>query len=183
MSKNSMVAVAADRGASSWWRNWLYPSGAKEIKIAIQAANGWVTFDPDPNRGFLVKFSPRLTNQSGRWLRGEMDPRSSLRDVRIARALLGHRWWMVSTWRVHVYRFLVFAALTAAAMVFDVMSPLLGVIFMMAIHAVPSPLCPAGFMLWCEGRGMDENKLAVDRGLDDDGLERLRDMVQSGSGD
>ena len=178
MNKNSLVAVAADRGESSWFRRFFYPPGSKELKISIQAVNGWVSLDPDPNCGFVVKSVARPVNQSGRWLRGPMDEGACLRDVKIARALLGHRWWMVSTWRVHVYRFLGFAALTTLAVILEAMSIPLGALFGLIMMSIPSPCTPRGGMMWCESMGFSENKLAVDKGLDDDGLDHLRDAMR-----
>lgn len=178
MSKNSMVAVAADRGASSFIRNWFYPAGAKELKIYLQAVNGWSCLDPDPNCGFVVKNVTRPTNQSGRWLRGPMDKNAGLRDVRIARALLGHRFWHVSTWRVHFYRFFAFAVATAVCMYLEVMSPALVPVFFAVLLAIPSPCTPRGVMLWCESMGFSENKMAVDKGVDEQSLDHMREMIQ-----
>ena len=182
-NRNSMVAVAADRGASSWFRSFFYPPGAKELKFHIQAVNGWACFDPDPNRGFVVSNVTRPVNQSGRWLRGPMDPNACLRDVRIARALLGHRFWHVSTWRVHFYRLAAFTALTALCMWLGAMNVELAVIFTVIILAVPSPCTPRGVMLWCENMGFSDNKMTVDKGLNDQGLNQLRDMIAEAEAD
>lgn len=183
MNKNSLVAVAADRGASSWLRNWFYPPGAKELKIHIQAVNGWACLDPDPNVGFVCTTVTRPVNQSGRWLRGPMDPKASLRDVRIARALLGHRFWHVSTWRVWLYRALAFALLLALAMNFEFASLPLALVVAALIVAIPSPCTPRGVMQWCENMDFADNKMALNKGLDDDGLGSLREMIANPGAD
>lgn len=178
MNKNSLVAVAADRGAANWIRSWFYPAGAKEVKITLQATNGWVTLDPDPNRGFIVTFVPRPTNQGGRWLRGPMANSACNNDVKIARALLGHRPWMVSTWRVHVYRVISIGLTMAVAMNLGVDSVTLALVASAIIVSIPSPCTPRGLMLWCEKMGWDENKLATNA-MSDDNLETLRKRIQS----
>lgn len=172
-----MVAVAADNGASTWFRNWLYPAGQKEVKFQLQAANGWVCFDPDPNSGFNIRFVPRPVNSSGYWLRGPMDPRSCVRDVKIARALLGHRFWMVSTWRVHLYRAILFASIMTIAHNLGWASLYLGGILAYALVSIPSPCTPRGLVLWCESMGFQENRLARNRGMDEIEAEKFVEMI------
>lgn len=176
-SKNSMVAIAADKGGCSFWRSWFYPAGSKEAKISIQCVNGWVTFDPDPNRGFIVKHQGRPTNQSGRWMRGPMAPSACTNDVKIARALLGHRVWMVSHWRVHIYRLLAFALVMIGAMQIGWDSVTLAIVTALALFFWPSPCTPKGLVMWCESMGWAENKLAADKGLGESELSGIREML------
>lgn len=184
-SKNSLISIAADKGAANMIRHIFYPPGQKELKISLQCTNGWVTFDPDPNRGFVITHSPKPKNQTGRWLRGRLSEGASNNDVKIARALVGHRFWMVAHWRVWLYRFIAFAAVMYGSTYINEDLPYswFAVVVGLGLMSIPSPCTPRGMMQWLDAMEWDENKLAANKNADANPIEQIRQQIAEDSED
>lgn len=176
--RNSLITVTFTNESPTSLRDWifpLFPKGKKSVTTSIQTASGWVTIAPDPNRGMFAEHNTALANRMGAWLRGPISERSCTNDVRLALALLGHRPWDVSTWRVWLYR--VFAGIALGSLVYSV-APMLALLAAALPFAVRSPCTPKGLKMWVESKGFLPPALQHEKPNEDDAINVLQRMKE-----
>lgn len=125
------------------WLPWIYPKGRKAVGLSLQTHQGWVEMRPYPDSGFEIDHNTVVTRSSGLWLQGTMSPRACLRDVALARLLMGWRFWHVATPRVWLYRALsaVVLGTVASSAGYGEQTSMLAAL---VPFAIPSPLTPKG---------------------------------------
>jgi len=177
--RNSLVTVAFSNESHVSWRDWLpviFPKGKKSVITSVQTSAGWVTMEPDANRGMFTEHTTTLSNKRGMWLRGPMEPSACKNDVRIPLLMLGHRRWEVSTWRVWVYRLI--AAFVLGSIGYGIWHPLT---LLMAFlpFLIRSPCTPKGLHMWVKKKGFVTAALRRESNSDDQALSTLDRLRQS----